>query len=136
MCFVRFMPFAALLVAFLAFSGVAKAECGDFPKVPWWGNLTHGKTTHYVESKHGGQWAAYVKKWEKQHAKLKDIHERGSAVVVKDNRLKDAELASYIGKVGERVEVIRCLASDESGEGLDDFNTAAGGNKATGKKPR
>jgi len=49
-------------------------------------------------------------------------------VVVKDNRLKDAELASYIGKVGERVEVIRCLASDASGEGLDDFNTAAGGN--------
>ena len=133
MCFARFTPFAALLVVFLVFSGAAKAECGDFPKVSWWGNLTHGKTTRYVESKHDGQWESYVKKWEKQHAKLKDIHGRGSAVVVKDNRLKDAELASYIDKVGERVEVIRCLASDESGEGLDDFNTAAGGNKGTEK---
>ena len=53
MCFARFTPFAALLVVFLAFSEVAKAECGDLPKVSWWGDLTHGKIARYVEAKHG-----------------------------------------------------------------------------------
>jgi len=129
----RIMLAGALLMAFLAFSGAARAECGDFPKVSWWGNITHGKIARYVESKHGGEWADYVRKWEKQHSKLKQIHGRGSIAVVKGNRLKEDKLASYIGKVGERIEVIRCLASDTTGEGLDDFNTAAGSKKPADK---
>ena len=62
------------------------------------------------------EWEAYVKKWEKQHAKLKDIHGRGSAVVV--NRHGRFRESGLLRAVFENV-MRRCMeAGHVAGEGF------------------
>ncbi len=105
MRFAHFMPIAALLFVFLAFSdaeiaksGSEKAECGDFPKVSWWENLNHKKVVRYVEVKRGGDWSGYIQKWENERAKLSNIQRRGSSAVVKGVRL--ACISQTMGCIG------------------------------------
>jgi hypothetical protein len=88
------------------------AACGDFPKVSWWGNMTHAGVASYVDKWHKGNWTPYVQKWEAQLEKLRDIHGRGSAVVVSSDkiRLEGDGLKLYIDQVQERVDVTKCLA--------------------------
>ena len=43
------------IVAFAAvagFAGTSRAECPAYPKVAWWGNLSHDSTIRLVEKKH------------------------------------------------------------------------------------
>jgi len=127
----RFTSLAALAVVCLAFSGAAKAECGDFPKVSWWKGLNHEEVARYVEANHGGEWSPYIQKWENQLAILMDVYGRGSTAIVKGTKLKDEELAVYIEKVGERVRITRCLAGQDGGEEIADLATAAGGKEST-----
>ena len=98
------------------FAGISRAECPDYPKVRWWGKLSHAKTIRLVNKKHKGDWEPYIEKWETQVIKLEDISMRGSAIVVtKDKiRLEGEDLAAYIAKVEQRIEVIQCLAEQEA----------------------
>jgi hypothetical protein len=102
------------------------AGCGELPELEWlWGGLSHDRIKAYVARKHDGDWEPYVRKWENQQAKLQRIHAKGSAVVFRKKgvTLKGQTLADYIEKVGQRIEVARCLAA---AEGFDNFDTAAG----------
>jgi len=102
----------ALVIAVMAASS-AQAACENFPRVPWWGNLSHVATKAFVVRKHDGNWSPYVKKWSKQVDKLKDVQTRESAVFVryKGKKVKIAgkALENYIKLVSKRVGVIRCL---------------------------
>mgnify|MGYP003962500239 CR=1 FL=1 len=126
----------------LAIAGEAMAECVNLPKVAWWGDLSHEKIVRYVDKKHGGDWGPYIGKWDRQVEKLQGIYERESAIIVtKDKiRLENEELAEYIEKVQQRVEVVRCLASNMGSQTEDDvrelasFATAAGSNEPTPAK--
>ena len=103
----------AFIIVVMAASS-AQAACENFPRVPWWGNLSHVATKAFVVRKHDGNWSPYVKKWSKQVDKLKDVQTRESAVFVryKGKKVKIAgkALENYIKLVSKRVGVIRYLA--------------------------
>ncbi len=105
----------------------ARAACGVLPAVPWWGDLTHAKLKEYVERRHGGAWGPYIDKWDKERAKLKRVHARGSKVVFRKLgiKLEGGSLGEYIQQVEIRLEITRCLAQQDAD--FDNFATAAGG---------
>jgi len=115
------------LIGISSAASAASTECATYPKVAWWGKLSHESVQRYVERKHKGDWASYLKKWERQLKLVEDVHNRDSAIVIRKKglRLKGEELAAYVQQVKERVEVTRCLAEVQ---GLTNFSTAAGGN--------
>ncbi len=94
------------------FSSIASAECSAFPKVSWWGKLSHEKVIRYVNSKHYGDWYEYINKWERQLNKLSGVYKNGSSVAIRSRgvKLNGTALAAYIGKVKQRIDVNRCLA--------------------------
>ena len=132
--------FAAAGALVFGVSGVAKAECQTFPKVPWWSNLSHQSVVRYVNDRHGGDWATYTDKWERQLASLEDVAARGKAVVIgKDRtRLSDEALKDYIGKIEKRLQITRCLSrqqearTEKEAAALDSFETAAGSDNRDG----
>ena len=105
---------AAAAVFVFAMSGEAgrAANCPPVPDVPWWSKITHDSLRKYVARRHKGDWSAYIAKWEGQKAKLQDIYDRGSTVVVTKDKIKleGERLGEYIEQVGERIEVTRCLS--------------------------
>ncbi len=114
---------AATLVAGLAagFSGQARAEetaqCQDFPKVSWWGNISHDRVIGYVSRKQGGDWNRYIAKWERQLKNMVDIYDRDSTAVIKKRgvRLNGDDLGDYIVNIVKRISVTRCLAGQKAG---------------------
>ena len=112
-------PGRVLLAAWffmIASAGPVLAECPPFPEVSWWKALSHQSARQYVAAKHGGDWNDYIDKWEKHYKRVKDIHDRKSAIVVtKDKiRVEGESLRSYIKKIRQRLEVIRCLAGTKT----------------------
>ena len=110
----KFFSVAAAAVFVFAMSGevVRAAECPPVPDVPWWSKVSHDSLKRYVASRHKGDWAAYIAKWESQREKLQDIYDRGGSVVVTRDkiRLEGQRLSEYIDRVNERIEVTRCLS--------------------------
>ena len=100
------------LALMIGLSGAANAQCKSFPEVAWW-KASPTKVTKYVGRKHGGDWSAYILKWERYQQRMEDISARGSAAVVKSHgvKLKDQALVDYIGKIKDRIAVTRCLAN-------------------------
>ena len=107
----------------LPFSNL-QAACPEFPKVEWWGGLSHSTTSEYVNRHHQGDWSPYINMWQKQLTALKDLNNKGKTAVVRGRattdakkksysvRLKDQKLTEYIDKVAARIKVLRCLAGD------------------------
>ena len=111
--------------------GAALAECPSYPDVPWWGAMSHEKTIRYVDTKHKGYWTHYVAKWKGQLAKVEMIRGLGGSIVFEKQgiTLKGDALGVYIGKLKQRVSVIRCLAEEQTmanADKLPEFSTAAG----------
>ena len=88
-------------------------DCDPYPKVAWWGSLSHESVTKYVKNRHNGVWNDYVQKWQNQGDRLKQIFGKGSSVVIKSQgiTLKGATLDSYIKKMEKRISVNKCLAA-------------------------
>ena len=105
---------AAAVAAAVAVSAQAQAACQSFPKVPWWGKLSHDRVVRYVNRKHGGDWSPYVAKWERQLAKIEDVYQRNSRIVLRKKGIviEGPALADYIEKMRRRVTVNRCLARE------------------------
>ena len=128
--------FCAALVfaaAFLAPNQArAQAECPAFPKLQFWGDLTHGSVRAYIEERFGGDWNAYINKLERIKTGLQGIHGRGKGAVIKLKgrrvKLKGAKLGDYLQLSGVRLGVVRCLAEEAEADSLQNFATAAGGN--------
>ncbi len=112
----------------------AQAECPAFPKLQFWGDLTHGSMRTYVDDRFGGDWDAYIGKLERISAGLQGIHRRGKGAVIKLKgrkvTLKGAKLDDYLQLSGTRLNVVRCLAEEAGINDLQNFATAAGGNDA------
>ena len=58
----KIWPFGLTLIVVVLATSSARAECDTFPKVPWWGNLTHVTANTFVFRKYKGKWAPYIKK--------------------------------------------------------------------------
>ena len=111
--------------------GLAETACPSFPKVSFWGKLTHDSTRRHVKDKLDGDWGAYLERLRRQQRTLRKIHQRDSGAVIKRKgrkiRLSGKHLAKYLRYGDERLAVVRCLADGEETQGLGDFSTAAGG---------
>jgi len=114
---------AALGLGILLLSGVmggtAAAQCAPFPRVPWWGSLTHESVAEYVDKRYGGEWDPYIASWQGKLQKLREIRNRDSAAAVMSGTgerqkkvLRGVELDKYIDLVGKRLSVMRCLANE------------------------
>jgi len=128
------------VVLVLAYPAAAETGCAAFPKVSFWGTLTHESVIKLVDDSYVGAWGTYVAQLERQLKTLREIQGRGSGVVIKRNerkiKLAGNALAEYIGEAGKRLAVVRCLADKLDLDGLNRFSTAAGTPEPTaGTKP-
>ncbi len=123
----RLMTAALFAVLVAGFGGRAKAEekaqCQAFPKVTWWGNISHDRVISYVSRKQGGDWNRYIAKWERQLKNMVDIYDRNSTAVIKKRgvRLSGDELGDYIVNIVKRISVTRCLAGEKADRSLKTF---------------
>ncbi len=123
------VAFVVVLASFPV-DGFARPECPSFPKVTFWGELTHETVRQHVEERMSGDWVVYLNQLQRQHTALKGIHQRGSGAVIKRKgkkiRLSGKELAKYLKFTKRRISVVRCLAELDEANTLADFSTAAG----------
>ena len=118
-------------------------DCPAFPKVEFWGELTHQSVRRYVEQTHSGDWVAYLNQLQRQYETLANIQDRGKGAIIQRQgrkvRLAGSQLAKYIKLSSQRLTVVGCLAEREDAMGMDDFSTAAGNpdeDKASTPPPR
>lgn len=108
----------------------AQFECRSFPKVTFWGNLTHKTVRLHVADNLSGDWDAYLNQLVRQQKTLTGIYQRGSRAVIRRQgrkiKLSGAPLAKYIKYGKARISVVRCLAELEEATNFADFSTAAG----------
>jgi hypothetical protein len=106
---------ACFLVLLSPFSSFAQTKCPEFPKVDFWGELTHDLARQHVADNFDGNWGDYVDKLKRQHAALSRISGRGKAARVSRGGLKvvlrGANLSQYLSLSQQRIEVIECLRS-------------------------
>jgi cytochrome c553 len=79
-----------------------------------------------VNKRYKGDFGPYIAMWEQQLARLKQLHARGQTAVVRGRdtskgksrkysaRLRDQQLAEYIGNVGKRLKILKCLAGAQT----------------------
>ena len=130
---INFFAVFALGAFFAVFqSNPALAECRAFPKLDFWGNMSHASVQNYVDNRLYGDWGGYIVKLENIRNGLEKIHRRNRGAVLKlkgrSIKLRGVKLAYYIQKSNERIAVVRCLADVSDIAGLQNFATAAGGN--------
>jgi TPR repeat protein len=97
----------------------AEAKCAAFPQVSWWGKLSHAGIKGYVSHKHGGAWAGYLDKWQRQLSLVKGIHGKGQGIKIRSTGqiIKGQQLGAYIANLAQRVEVNQCLAELQQQKG-------------------
>ena len=130
-CGVCFAVAVTVTVMVYPLPGMTETACPSFPKVSFWGKLTHDSTRQHVKDNLDGDWGGYLERLQRQQATLGKIHERDSGAVIKRKgrklKLSGNSLAKYLRYGDERLAVVRCLAEEEETRGLGDFSTAAGG---------
>ncbi len=108
----------------LGVPGMARAEhCPTFPKVVWWGSLTHESVTKDVNRRYGGDWKTAIASWQQNLTKLMEIQKKGTTAAIRYKstvngqprqtsrvKLRGAKLDGYINNVWKRLAVMHCLA--------------------------
>ena len=109
---------SAVLFGLAGPSLAATDDCAAFPKVPWWGNLSHQSIGQLVEKRYGGDWTAYIRIWERNLHTFRKIRRNKSKAAISTPALKNKrqllggkELDKYIKNVSARLSVMRCLAN-------------------------
>ena len=119
-----------LMAAVLAVPGLAQAShCPAFPKVVWWGELTHHSVTADVDRRYGGNWKPAIQSWRKNLTKLQAIRDKDSTAAIRYKstvkgqpattrrvKLRGARLDQYIENVGKRLVVMYCLADQPTAQ--------------------
>ena len=116
---------SVFFLSFMLFSTKVNAACETFPQVTWWGDISHESVNAYVIQKHGGDWSAYLEKWERQLGRVRDVHSKGNGIKIPSTGhiIKGIALGQYIGKLSQRVKINKCLA--------DEMGTTDAANKKT-----
>lgn len=121
---------AASAVAAFSFPAFAQPNCPPFPKITFWGELTHASVRQHVEDKLAGDWVAYLNQLQRQQRTLTKISRRDSGAVIKRKgkkiRLAGKQLKKYLKFGKRRISVVQCLAETKEATGPADFATAAG----------
>lgn len=128
---VMMMAAAVLVVVVMgAPDTVRAAHCPAFPKVVWWGALTHETATEDVQRRYSGDWKAAIALWQRNLTRLMAIQKKGSTAAIRyttkvDGRpirksrikLSGEKLDNYIDSVWKRLAVMYCLADVEVDKG-------------------
>lgn len=97
----------------LGYGWVLKTQCAPIPDVPWWKLRSHEGIVGYVVRRYEGDWARFENELVVRLAKMYDIAERKSGVVVQDGlTLRGEALAEYIEQFTQRLAVVRCLEAE------------------------
>ncbi len=118
------MAAAGMAVALVGAPDTARAaHCPSFPKVVWWGALTHETATDNVQRRYGGDWKAAIAAWHINLVKLMEIQKKGTTAAIRYTskvhghpdqtrkvKLRGARLDNYIDNVWKRLAVMYCLA--------------------------
>ena len=75
-------------LVFFFCAAAARAECPAFPRVSWWGLISHETVAANVAVQHRGDWAAYIAKWEQELGRLRDIERRKGTAFVSPDKLR------------------------------------------------
>jgi len=124
------IPAAVFFAAVLVLPGGARAAyCPPFPKVVWWGGLTHHSVTAHVEYRYGGDWKPVIESWQKKLTKLQAIRDKGTTAGIRYEstvngqyaetrqiKLRGAKLDRYIESVWKRLAVMYCLADQSTAQ--------------------
>mgnify|MGYP000511842261 CR=1 FL=1 len=113
-------------------SAAAAAQCPELVSVPWWNDIDHKNMTLYVNTRHDGDWDAYVSRWQGHLNMVRKVYDRGGAVTSKklNMRIEGRQLKEYIIALEARLAVTRCLADAEmaaAAKVLEGLETASGG---------
>jgi hypothetical protein len=115
---------AVFAAAGLGLPGMARAaHCPAFPRVVWWGQLSHDTATKDVHRRYGGDWKSAIASWQRTLAKLTAIQKKGTTAVIRYTstvpglpaqtrrvKLRGPRLDDYIDNVWRRLAVMHCLA--------------------------
>jgi len=121
----------ALTLAAPVSQAQAQERCRALPSVQWWNDIDHKRMIAYVEARHGGDWDAYIAKWQGHLSSVQAIYDRDGAVFSKKlgRRLTGRGLGEYIAAVERRLSITRCLANREmarAAKTLEGLETASG----------
>ncbi len=110
----------------------SEQQCPTLPVVRWWNDIDQKNMTAYVDARHGGDWDAYIAKWQDHLVKMRAIYSKGGSVASKKRgvRITGGDLYDYIAAVEQRLTVTRCRANLEmaaAARKLEDLETASGG---------
>lgn len=113
------------------------SACQPLPSVSWWTSDQNDIVT-LVDQRYGGNWDAYIEKWDDYRRRMQEIYDKGSAAVVKsrDLHLEGDALARHIQDIKARIDVTKCLALENGAKSLENFQTAAGGDPGQQVQPR
>lgn len=101
------------IASIFVFTGsVAHAACPQIPENDVWGKVGNGAIMRYVEQYGGGDWAAYVAKWESRLDRVQAVAYKNSVIVFHNNDLwlRGDDLDRYVRDVQQRLAVTRCMA--------------------------
>ena len=124
------IPAAVVFAVVLVFPGIAQAShCPAFPKVVWWGELTHHSVTADVKHRYGGNWKPAIESWQINLTQLQAIREKGATAAIRYKstvkgqhaqtrrvKLSGARLDRYIENVWRRLAVMYCLADQPAAQ--------------------
>jgi len=112
----------------------AENQCQAMPVVQWWDNIDQKQMNDYVDARHGGDWDAYIAKWQAHLEQVRAIYIKGGAVASKKLgvKIKGQQLYDYTQAVETRLAITRCRAALEmatAARKLEDLETASGGDE-------
>lgn len=97
----------------LGYGWVLDSKCPRIPDVAWWKLRTHEDVAGYVLRKYEGDWKQLEDVLVTRLAKMYDIAERDSGVIVQTGEtLKGVRLERYIEQFALRLTIVRCLAAE------------------------
>jgi len=121
---------AAIGVTVIMFTAPQPAQathCPLFPKVVWWGTLTHEGASETVQQRFSGDWKATIAAWQNNLTKLMAIQKKGSTAAIRYKskvnghpiqtskvKLRGKKLDDYINNVWKRLAVMHCLADTDA----------------------
>lgn len=106
-----------LVLTFVFASTGAHAACQQIPENEVWGKVSNGAIERYVANQGGGDWAAYIAKWESRLERVQTIAKNNSVIVFhnSDLWLRGSDLNRYVRDVQQRLSVTRCMAHNANG---------------------
>ncbi len=117
MRFVRGLSFllVALLVGLSPAAAKTKKPCAPFPRVVWWGDMTHESVRGAVRERYAGDWRPVIDGLTQQMSSLLALKEqdRPYAIPNTTRQLGGDQLVVYLDQVRLSLSILHCLRDND-----------------------